>query len=395
MPFETPRPVARKTPTKLAVLTAVVLLAHVGLLFGSPLALTRPGYAADPAFTTRMIAPAPTSALLPPEAQPPKPSQARVRPQAAHVAPAAANPESVAEVAPTLQADASADTTNLTPPADAPPAAPAPSAYGVMSQLLAASGPPANLNPVNEIRPLAAADEAKPTASGAAGSFAKAPSTSGAALNFAFPPPLHLKYKINGEVKGFSYYVNGDLQWKQDGKTYEARMEVSHFLLGSRVQTSRGDLGAMGLEPIRFGDKVRSEVAAHFDRTKGKVTFSANTPDVSWVPGMQDHLSALVQLGSMLGGSPNNFPEGSLVPFEAVGPRSVESWVFKVGPQEKLNLPGGLVSAIKLVREAVGEYGTRGEVWLAPSLGYLPVRIRLIEANGNFVDQKWAETVSP
>ena len=206
---------------------------------------------------------------------------------------------------------------------------------------------------------------------------------------------MHLKYKINGEVKGFAYFVNGDLQWKQDGKTYEARMAVSHFLLGSRVQTSRGDLGATGLEPIRFGDKVRSERAAHFERSKRKVTFSANSPEAPLVPGMQDQLSTLVQLASMVAGSPSSFPEGTLVPFESVGPTSVESWIFKVGAQEKLTLPGGPVSAIKLVREALGEYGTRGEVWLAPSMGYLPVRIRLTEANGNFIDQKWSDTVAP
>ena len=206
---------------------------------------------------------------------------------------------------------------------------------------------------------------------------------------------MHLKYKINGEVKGFPYYVNGDLQWKQDGKTYDARMQVSHFLLGSRVQTSRGELGATGLEPIRFGDKVRSERAAHFERSKGKVSFSANSPDAPLVAGTQDQLSTLLQLGAMLGGSPASFPEGTLVPFESVGPESVESWIFKVGAQEKLTLPGGQVSAIKLVREAVGEYGTRGEVWLAPTMGYLPVRIRLIESNGNFIDQKWSDTVSP
>ncbi len=197
-------------------------------------------------------------------------------------------------------------------------------------------------------------------------------------------------------MKGFPYTVNGDLQWQQDGKNYTARLEVSHFLLGSRVQTSQGELGANGLEPLRFGDKARGpEVAAHFDRSKGKVIFSANTPDAPLQAGTQDQLSTFMQIASMVAAAPGSFPEGTVLPFESVGPRSVETWAFRIGPTEKLKLPGGEVSAIKFVREAVGDYGTRGEVWLAPSMGYMPVRIRLTEANGNFADQRWSETVVP
>ena len=395
MPLEKPTSPAHKTSIKLSALTAVVLLAHAGLLYGTPSAVATPGYRPEVAFTTQMIAPAPASQLQPPEALPPSlpPPRAQARSSSIVLAAATQSPAPTQDADPGPEANTAQDAANAISPTEAAPAA---SAHGFMSQLLAASGPPANLKPPSDATPLAAGEESKPSAGGGAGGSASKPATANAsALSFAFPPPMHLKYKINGEVKGFSYHVNGDLQWKQDGKTYEARMEVSHFLLGSRVQTSRGDLGATGLEPVRFGDKVRSERAAHFERSKGKVTFSANSPDAPLVSGTQDQLSTLLQLGAMLGGAPGNFPEGTIIPFESVGPTSVESWVFKVGPQEKLNLPGGQVSAIKLVREAVGDYGTRGEVWLAPSMGYLPVRIRLIEPNGNFVDQKWLDTVAP
>ena len=395
MPLETHIATQRKTPAKLTALTAVVLLAHVSLLYVNTSAVAAPGNRIEVAFMTRMITPAPASQPQPLEALPPSPLLTRTHPRSASIALPASilNPAPAPNVQAGLEANTAQDTANATSP---PEAIPATNAYGVMAQLLAASDPPANLKSVSDVTLLAAADEPKPSAGGGpSGLAAKAATANGSALSFAFPPPMHLKYKINGEVKGFSYHVNGDLQWKQDGKTYEARMEVSHFLLGSRVQTSRGDLGATGLEPIRFGDKVRSERAAHFERSKGKVIFSANSPAAPLVSGTQDQLSTLLQLGAMLGGAAGNFPEGTIIPFESVGPTSVESWVFKVGLQEKLNLPGGQVSAIKLVREAVGDYGTRVEVWLAPSMSYLPVRIRLIEPNGNFVDQKWAETVAP
>ena len=210
---------------------------------------------------------------------------------------------------------------------------------------------------------------------------------------FAFPPSTRLKYDVKGEIKGFPYHVNGDLQWAQDGKTYNARMEISHFLLGARVQTSTGRMGAHGLEPTRFGDKVRSEVAAHFDYDKNKVSFSANTPDVPLLPGAQDQLSVILQMASMLAADPKLFTQASTLSFQAVGPKSAEAWVFTIGTSEKLGLPGGELSALRVWREPIGEYDSRVEVWFAPSMGYLPVRIRLSQANGDVADQLWKATL--
>ena len=232
-------------------------------------------------------------------------------------------------------------------------------------------------------------------ASAAAPPVVATPPAAKAVRKFVFPPSTRLKYDIKGEVKGFPYHVNGDLLWVQDGKTYDARMEISHFLLGSRVQTSTGQLTVHGLEPTRFGDKVRSEVAAHFDREKNKVTFSANTPDVPLLPGAQDQLSILLQLAAMLGAEPHRFPQGTTLPVQAIGPRSAEAWVFTVGASEKLVLPGGELTALRLWRDPLGEFDPKVEIWLAPDVGYLPVRIRLTQANGDVVDQQWRSTQKP
>lgn len=221
------------------------------------------------------------------------------------------------------------------------------------------------------------------------------PPATKAVLKFVIPASARLKYDVKGEIKGFPYHVNGDLSWVQDGKTYDARMEISHFLLGSRVQTSTGQLTVHGLEPTRFGDKVKSEVAAHFDREKNKVTFSANTPDVPLLPGAQDQLSVFMQLAAMLGAEPQRFPQGTTLPVQAVGPRSAEAWVFTVGAIEKLVLPGGELSAVRLWRDPAGTYDTKLEIWLAPDVGYLPVRIRLTQSNGDVVDQQWRATQKP
>lgn len=224
---------------------------------------------------------------------------------------------------------------------------------------------------------------------------AKAASAVANARTPQLPQSARLFYDIKGETKRIPISAKGELHWRQDGKTYDAKLEISIFLLGSRIQTSKGLVTAQGLEPVRFGDKVRSEVAAHFERGKGKVTYSANTPDEALQPGAQDQLSIFFQLAGLLAANAEQYPAGSNLRFQAVGPRSSETWVFKVDAPDFVTLPGGKVRAIRLSKDPVSEYDSRAELWLAPDMEYLPVRIRLTQANGDMVDQLWRATERP
>ena len=214
---------------------------------------------------------------------------------------------------------------------------------------------------------------------------------------FKAPDSALLKYQVQGQAKGFNYWASAELLWMQDGKDYEARLTVSAFLLGSRVQVSKGTLGAEGLMPTRFGDKTRSELAAHFQRDKGIISFSANSPDAPLLKGAQDRLSVVLQLSTLLAGDPTRFPTGTMLSFQTVSQREAEMWQFLVEKEESLQLPYGQVTAIKLNRQPRREFDQHIELWFAPSMGYLPVRLRITNANGDFVDQllNTVETPSP
>ncbi|MGQ0711580.1 MAG: DUF3108 domain-containing protein [Rhodoferax sp.] len=233
------------------------------------------------------------------------------------------------------------------------------------------------------------------TAGPAAPAPAPATGASAAPAAMTLPGSVRLVYDIQGEMSRFPVSAQGALDWRQDGKSYDARLEIRLFLLGSRVQTSKGLVGAQGLEPLRFGDKVRSEVSAHFERSKGKVSYSANTPEEALQPGAQDQLSIFFQLAAMLATQPQRYGAGSTLAFQAVGPRSSETWVFKVAAAQPVSLPGGQVRAIHLTKDPANPNDSRAEVWLAPDLEYLPVRIRLTQSNGDFVDQLWRATERP
>lgn len=205
----------------------------------------------------------------------------------------------------------------------------------------------------------------------------------------ALPASVKLVYRV--DANKFPFRLRSELLWLQQERSYQARLSINAFGQ-SRVQTSRGQIDPFGLAPERFSDKSRSEVAAHFNRAQGLVSFSANTPSIPLQPGAQDRLSVLVQLAALVASEPKRFTPGATLSVQTIGPREGDQWLFTFGDMETLELPGGPQQGLKLVRQPRQTYDQKLEVWLAPGLAYLPARIRITEANGDYVDQKWASS---
>lgn len=370
----------------LAVLAAVVVAAHVLVLQTSPAQLGKFGAKPDSedepgkAFATRSIqAPAvPEAAPAPPRAQ-----------QTAPVMPTAPKVKPNRPVAPDNRAQAATD---LIAKTVAPPLAPAldPALDPLPASTATSSDTTSTIAQVapTSTAPLTSASVA--SAEPASASLPAGPQTMPvSAINL--PGSARLQYKVIGLSKSLNYQATAELIWKTSGDTYEAALKVSAFLVGSRSMTSVGQITATGLAPTRFADKSRQELAAHFEPAKGKIIFSGNTPDAPWVEGAQDRVSVFLQLGSILAAKPANFPAGSSVTLYTVGPREAEPWTFVVEAQESLDLLGAPMQTLKLTRKPRREFDQKVEVWYAPALGYLPVRNRITQASGDFVDQQLSE----
>ena len=227
---------------------------------------------------------------------------------------------------------------------------------------------------------------------GAAAAAATGPKTT-PVIAISLPGSTLLRYKMVGMAKNINYRADAELAWKTDGDNYQALMKVSAFLVGSRSMTSVGKVTSSGLAPTRFTDKFRTELAAHFEADKGKITFSANTPDAKWIKGAQDRVSLILQLSGMLAARPEDFPPGSNITFLTIGPRDADTWTFVIEAEETLSLMGSQMPTLKLTRKPRKEFDQRVEIWFAPSLGYLPVRNRITQPNGDFIDQQVVEVV--
>jgi len=209
---------------------------------------------------------------------------------------------------------------------------------------------------------------------------------------FAVAKSVLLHYQVTAHTRGLVLNAQGQLHWRQDGNEYEAKLELLGGLFPRRTQESTGRITAQGLAPQRFSDKARSEEAAHFQRDEGKVSFSSNRPDAPLMPGAQDRLSVMLQLGAMIAGNPKNFGPGTTISVQTASTRDAEVWHFTVEGEEMLQLPGGELKALKLIRNPRKEFDQKIELWLAPGMDYVPVRLRLTQPNGDWVDQQWSST---
>ena len=206
------------------------------------------------------------------------------------------------------------------------------------------------------------------------------------------PASTRLDYDVTGRVKGIAYNAEGKLDWTRADGRYSARMEMKVFLLGSRVQMSTGRVGTAGLSPERFADKSRSEKAAHFDAELGRVRFSNNAPDAPLLPGAQDRLSLFLQIAGLLQARPQAYASGQTIELQVVGTGDADIWRFEVGDEVTLSLPAGEMRARLLKRLPRKEFDSTVEMWLAPGLQHLPVRLRVTQANGDVADQQLSRT---
>jgi len=379
-------------------------------------------------FEVRQISPPPPVATPPapaPASRPrvaptapvaPRPQLQKAPPQQAPTSRASVGPKTPESAADTLPA-ASAETA---PPvnAEAPPAAPS-----ALDQLLAPSEPSAE-SPSDSLPGSAAerpspdavtgqdasspAPDPVPSPPGADAPNAAAPAVAepapapgigspgyaGPMPAIKLPPSARLQFQAKGSAKGFQYSAKAQLLFKTDGQRYQAEQEVSAFLMGSRSQTSSGQITPHGLAPQRFVDKARKERSADLDAAAGRVRYSDGDDPQAVSAGVQDRLSIFLQLSSMVAANPERYAPGSTVAINVTSARSTEVWTFVVDGPETLDLPAGATPALRLTRQPRKGQDQSAHLWLAPSLQYLPVRIRLSQSNGDFADlQLQAATV--
>lgn len=314
----------------------------------------------------------------------------RPEPPAAAPPPVRRVPRPVARKRP-VQPAASASAPAPAEVASAPPAEALPVASAASEAVPPAPDPAASVPP-------AAAGEPAAEAASAVAEAASAPATEPAppADSFAWPASTRIRYVLTGQFRG-EIHGSAEVQWLRQGERYQVHLEAvigpKIAPLGSRRMSSEGRTTLQGLQPERYEQETRMllseprQLRMAFDASS--ITL-ANGTRVLRTPGMdetQDTASQFVQLVWLFRSQPQRLAVGQRVEFTLAFPRRVQRWTYDVVERTSVPTPAGDVEAfhVKPPRDATGGDWTT-EMWFAPALQYLPVRLLIRQDAQTYVD---------
>ena len=213
------------------------------------------------------------------------------------------------------------------------------------------------------------------------------------------PPPLYAARPPAAATLRYALHYYGRsgeavLSWRPSGAAYSLQLQGLPVPLadgpvaprlpsrpdGHRPlieQASQGQLDPNGLAPDRFTDRRggRGQRAANFRRELGRIEFSGpSTVQPAW-PGAQDRLSWWVQLPAIVAAAASVPAQVRLFVVDARG--RGELWRFDYLGLAAGPAGSGRVAVQHWQHEPAQAESQRVELWLDPSQGHWPVRLRL------------------
>jgi hypothetical protein len=170
----------------------------------------------------------------------------------------------------------------------------------------------------------------------------------------------------------------------------EAIVGASFAPLLVRRVSSEGELGESGLTPRRFEAEQRVPFrvrrwAMSFEPDRVRLPEGREAPAT---PGVQDEASMFVQLTWLFTTQPQRLQVGRTIEMPLALPRRVEMWQYDVVGEEVLQMPFAEVPTVHVKPRRIAKPGgdLTAEMWFAPGLQYLPVRILIHQDADTFVD---------
>jgi hypothetical protein len=217
---------------------------------------------------------------------------------------------------------------------------------------------------------------------------------SGALANFEWPTSTRISYLLTGNYRG-AVSGSGQVEWIRVGSHYQVHVDLivgaSAAPLITRRMSSDGDITSQGLSPRRYDQEtkvmLRSPNHQSMSFEPGVVVLANGDRRLS-VPGVQDTASQFVQLTYVFSTRPDLLKVGGMVDIPLALPHKVDIWTYDVVGEEVLYAPWGPLPTVHLKpqKKNLNPNSLSAEIWFAPQLRYLPVRILIRQDESTYVD---------
>lgn len=221
--------------------------------------------------------------------------------------------------------------------------------------------------------------------------------TAAPAMRAEAPPSADLTYSVQAMQKGFTLDGESVVNWRAGDGKYSLVANTRASLLGQILENrSEGTLDASGLSPTGFYEKRmrKPSFTTTFDREAKTITFSEDKKKSYPIRGgEQDRATVQWQLAAMARANPGRFVPGAEIGFVVAGRNDAELWRFKVGEKQTVATGAGSLQTVHLVKQPGSRPGQDVQVWLAPSLGWYPVKLRVSDKEGEYVEQTLSKLI--
>jgi hypothetical protein len=189
-------------------------------------------------------------------------------------------------------------------------------------------------------------------------------------------PEFTLDYEVHAVRAPLRLAGTNRMQYTWQGNQYTLVSELEAGGFFNARQQSSGTIEAGAWRPQRYEETSprRGTSVTTIDWRARRVTFSTDVPSQPAPAGLQDRLSALLQIGRVLARS--GVPER--LELAIAGPRHVSRYRIEVQGHETVDVPRGRFDTVRLLRVR-DDSDDRLELWLAPALCWLPVQLRFAE----------------
>lgn len=202
----------------------------------------------------------------------------------------------------------------------------------------------------------------------------------------SWPPDTQIHYVVGGYFRG-PLHGDAHVQFQREGQSYEVKLEVSIGWLAHLSMTSQGQVNGEELRPQAFEEDSNTR-RRHVRFTPNDVVLMDGTR-LPRPAGVQDTASQFVELAHRFATAATPPKAGHVVSVWLARPGGADEWTYDVLELEDLQTPRmGQIQALHLKPRPLAR--PRGpitaEMWFAPSLQYLPVRIKIAMNNDTWVD---------
>jgi hypothetical protein len=217
--------------------------------------------------------------------------------------------------------------------------------------------------------------------------IAAASTASGPAIAIAagWPADTRVSYKLTGYFRG-DLVGDARVKWQRQEDRYQARvdLDVGPFRYSF---LSQGEVTGDSLSPSAYQET--SPNRTRIVQLGAESVVLNDGRSVPRPPFVQDTASQFVELGHRFATGKDKLVPGGVVTIWLARPGGVDPWFYDIVGREMLATPhlGTLETFHLRPRPIANPRGNiTAEIWFAPSLQYLPVRVRI-----NVGTEAWAD----